>query len=199
MIVDALLQRKGLKAHAPWPWPNVWIGATVVNQEEADRDIPKLLEVPARVRFLSAEPLLGPVDLRRWHLSDRCGGRYPSPTLPDEHRTTRLDMLDWVIAGGESGPGARPMNTDWARTLRDQCGEAVVPFLFKQHGEWADASVAAFGSSPGEVRFMRADGTLWAAPPSDEDADCITIRRVGKKAAGRELDGRTHDAFPEKR
>ncbi|MGF6793085.1 phage Gp37/Gp68 family protein [Paraburkholderia sp. 35.1] len=178
---------------------NVWLGATIVNQSEADRDIPKLLEVPARVRFLSMEPLLGEVDLSKEYLAHRCGGEYPFPKLESEHRTRMIDLLDWVIAGGESGRGARPINTDWVRTLREQCSEAGVPFLFKQHGEWADASVAAFGRTPGEVRFMRADGTLWAAPPSDEDADCITIRRVGKKAAGRELDGRTHDAFPEKR
>ncbi|MGM3015920.1 DUF5131 family protein, partial [Bacillus cereus group sp. BC329] len=91
---------------------------TVVNQEEADRDIQKLLAVPARVRFLSIEPMLGPVDLK---MDLRATGRH----------------VDWVICGGESGPGARPMYPDWARSLRDQCKAAGVPFLFKQWGEWA--------------------------------------------------------------
>ncbi len=89
---------------------SVWLGATVVNQEEADRDIPKLLAVPAAKRFLSIEPMLGPM-------------------LLQEHALSRID---WVIVGGESGPGARPMSPDWARSIRDQCEEAGVPFLMKQ-------------------------------------------------------------------
>lgn len=98
---------------------NVWLGITVVNQAEANRDIPKLLAIPASVRFLSMEPLLGPVDLRQAHIAP-----------------VRLPRVDWVIVGGESGPGARPMHPDWARSLRDQCNAAGVPFLFKQWGEW---------------------------------------------------------------
>ena len=102
-------------------YPNVWIGATIVNQAEADRDIPKLLEVPARVRFLSMEPLLGPVDLGA---ACRRAGLHLG------------EALDWVIVGGESGPGARPMHPAWATSLRDQCQNAGVPFL-SQWGEWA--------------------------------------------------------------
>ncbi len=107
------------------PPPNVWLGATVVNQEEADRDIPKLLATPARVRFLSIEPMLGPIDLR-------IGGM----SMPDYAPHRPLPQVSWVIAGGESGPYARPAHPDWFRSLRDRCAAAGVPFHFKQWGEW---------------------------------------------------------------
>lgn len=106
------------------PYPNVWIGATVVNQEEAERDIPKLLRVPAAVRWLSCEPLLEPLDLTQF--MDRGTehmGHYEFP------------RVDWVIVGGESGHHARHMNAHWAREIRDQCAAAGVPFHFKQWGE----------------------------------------------------------------
>jgi protein gp37 len=184
-------------------WPNVWLGITVVNQEEADRDIPKLLSVPACVRFLSCEPLLGPVDLTGYHLADRCGGEYPFTMLPHEHRTTRADMLDWVISGGESGAKARPSHPDWHRSLRDQCAAAGVPFLFKQIGEWTwhDEPVKPLASE----RIIFADASTCSREDCDaQDQLAIQrrgariVRRVGKKAAGRELDGRTHDDFPER-
>jgi protein gp37 len=111
------------------PWPHVWLGATIANQEEADRDIPKLLATPARLRFLSCEPLLGPIDLR---------------DPPNDIGEPRLNLLsrddfdgqaiDWVIAGGESGPKARPSHRDWFRSLRDQCAAAGVAFFMKQMG-----------------------------------------------------------------
>ncbi len=104
---------------------NVWLGATVVNQEEVDRDIPKLLKIPAKVRFLSMEPLLGPVSFRWAHWLALSRTR---PT--DEYDGLRL--IDWVIVGGESGTKARPMHPDWARSLRNQCAAAGVPFFFKQ-------------------------------------------------------------------
>ncbi|HKT63467.1 MAG TPA: phage Gp37/Gp68 family protein [Burkholderia sp.] len=151
---------------------NVWLGATIVNQEEADRDIPKLLAVPARVRFLSMEPLLGPVDLER---------PMPGPDL-DQGSGAKICQpwmiqsgIDWVIVGGESGAGARTMHADWARSLRDQCAAAGVPFLFKQWGEWAPNW---FNDDAGKI-----PGSEW-------------MDRMGKKLAGRELDGRTHDEFP---
>ena len=118
------------------PPKNVWLGATVVNQEEADRDIPKLLAVPAEKRFLSIEPLLGTIDLG---LCDCDKGSVAGPggaggvTCP-KCSGTGGRMLDWVIIGGESGPGARPMSPDWARSIRDQCEEAGVALFVKQMG-----------------------------------------------------------------
>ena len=108
-----------------WPKPNVWIGATICNQDEADRDLPKLLAVPAAKRFLSIEPMLGDVDL-----SQACAG------YMQDFSVMGSAYLDWVIAGGESGTNARPMHPDWARSLRDQCVAAGVAFFFKQWGEW---------------------------------------------------------------
>lgn len=107
------------------PWPNVWLGITVVNQAETDRDIPKLLAVPAAVRFLSIEPMLGPITINPLLISAIEG--------TSQHGQR---FIDWVIAGGESGPHARPMHPDWARSLRDECASSDTPFHFKQHGEW---------------------------------------------------------------
>lgn len=167
--------------------PNVWLGISVVNQEEADRDIPKLLQMPARVRFLSCEPLLGAIDLTRLYggitmnqavdvLVDALRGRYAAAW---GGRNTKLDLrasecrrIDWVIAGGESGPHARPMHPDWARSLRDQCQATGVPFLFKQWGEYMPAQ-----------------------PPKGSGLEEL-IERVGKKYAGRTLDGHTWNEFP---
>ena len=101
-----------------WPLPNVQLGVSVENQRWADIRIPLLLQTPARVRFISAEPLLGPVDLRSYTWTKEQGAMRP--------------RLDWVICGGESGPGRREMDLDWARSLRDQCRAAGVPFFFKQ-------------------------------------------------------------------
>lgn len=184
------------------PPANVWLGATIVNQAEADRDIPKLLTVPARVRFLSMEPLLGPVDLTREWLAHRCGGEYPFPQLEPEHRTRMIELLDWVIVGGESGPGARPMHPDWARDLCDQCAAASVPFLFKQWGEWAP------GENAGPQKRTEATAHWWdgewsfssITPLAAETLHCDDspdLWRCGKRAAGRHLEGRTHDEFPE--
>lgn len=187
----------------PWldmmPLPNVWIGATITSQAEADRDIPKLLAVPARVRFLSMEPLLGPVNLERPRpgpdLDQGGGSKICQPWLIQSG-------IHWVIVGGESGPGARPMSIQWARELRDQCVNAGVPFLFKQWGEWAPA-----GSHPSEApgkfafgdyehereRFVRTEH--YPRSFTAFGARCI-LERVGKKAAGRQLDGRTWDETP---
>jgi protein gp37 len=119
-----------VSALIPWPWPNVWLGTTVENQEEADRRIPQLLAVPAAKHFLSCEPLLGPVDLTRYIVQ---GWVSDSPT-PSE--------IDWVICGGESGSGARTMVSTWARSLRDQCNAAGVAFFMKQMGGTSKRSMA---------------------------------------------------------
>ena len=132
---------KMLKAEAWQHLPHVWLGATVVNQAEADRDIPKLLQVPARVRFLSIEPMLGPIDLTDITLRRGTGDEEHFDALhfdgdAEDEPELGTATLDWVICGGESGPEARPMHPDWPRGLRDQCKAAGVPFLFKQWGEW---------------------------------------------------------------
>lgn len=106
-----------------WPLPNVWLGTSVEDQKRADERIPMLLKCPATKRFLSCEPLLGALDLWKHFM-----GFVDAP------------CIDWVIAGGESGPGARPMHPDWARGIRDQCVEAGVPFFFKQWGTWKPIS-----------------------------------------------------------
>ena len=204
------------------PPANVWIGGTITSQAEADRDIPKLLAVPARVRFLSMEPLLGPVDLERiqWpekHKVDVLrGGAWDLPGWIHGGFVNHSDMntVDWVIVGGESGPGARPMHPDWARSLRDQCAAAGVPFLFKQWGNWR---AAAWFDGPDADRdegddfidldrvdhkFLATDGRTWDTnggrhmyPPMPLGHWCLMVNE-GKKAAGRLLDGVEHNGFP---
>lgn len=139
------------------PPSNLWIGATIVNRDELVRDAAKLKTTPAAKHFWSVEPMLG--DL----------GHIPGELFPD-----------WVIVGGESGPDARPMNPDWARSLRDQCQAAGVPFFFKQWGEWAP-----YGRG-------RLDSSLLV----DRSALDTPYIKVGKKLAGRLLDGRTWDEVP---
>lgn len=132
-------------------YPNVWLGTTVENQAEADRRIPHLLAVPAKVHFLSCEPLLGPVDLtpHLWGRAEPCPGCPEDAdcdcgTMP-RHMLGEESDIGWVIVGGESGPGARSSDLDWYRGLRDQCAEAGVPFLFKQHSGASQKVIKAKG------------------------------------------------------
>lgn len=167
---------------------NVWLGATIVDQEEADRDIPKLLAVPARMRFLSMEPLLGPVSFE---------GMFASSDMRDG--TNALEPLDWVIVGGESGKDARPMHPDWARDIRDQCEAVGTKFFFKQWGEWTPGENVE--RQTGVVKtaewwddsWMFAKESMASCGHIDDEPD---LYRVGKREAGRHLDGRTHDEFP---
>ena len=128
-----------LEDHA-WPLPNVWLGVSVENQAAADARIPLLLQTPAAVRFISAEPLLGEIRLERVRMPETLFGWHDINVLSGNiYRHARQvgfghPKLDWVICGGESGPGARPMEADWARSLRDQCASAGVPFFMKQMG-----------------------------------------------------------------
>ncbi len=186
-----------------WPLPNVWMGVTVEDQERADQRIPILLDTPAAVRWLSCEPLLGPVDL------DATGMGVTGTSGPE----SRPSAVDWVVAGGESGPNARPMHPSWARSLRDQCATAGVPFLFKQWGEWApdewidEDGCRHVGRKP-EARdskslVMHPAGMTALTPdnpfdPWERGHPCwnTVMRRIGKKRAGRLLDGIQHDGYP---
>ncbi len=176
-----------------WSWisaqSNVWAGTTVENQATADERIPHLLQVPARVRFLSMEPLLGPVNLSVALSCESCGYTQRDQHHPKyghgDHALCDHGVDDpgpttvhWVIAGGESGPGARPMDPDWARSIRDQCQAAGVPFFFKQWGAWI----------PGCQLTREAAATSAVVAGG--------ARRVGKKIAGRVIDGRTWDEVP---
>jgi protein gp37 len=195
------LARKGMYLAEDWfggeePPANVWIGTTVEDQTRADERIPHLLRIPARVRFLSCEPLLGAIDISYalpTVLADKQkASSIRSPLLRGmaEQLIARDDagpMVHWVIAGGESGPGARPMYSEWARSLRDQCAAAGVAFFFKQWGEWAPGAMFPEHIPSGECCDF--DGTL--------TSDDTRVWRVGKKAAGRLLDGIEHNAFPE--
>jgi protein gp37 len=204
-----------------WPLRNVWLGVSTERQQEADERIPLLLQTPAAIRFISAEPLLGPLDLTRirapadphapdeeWLFDALATGDYYEQRFTNSLSEVWFDSgdgpyretkLDWVIVGGESGPGSRPMHPGWARSLRDQCRAAGVPFFFKQWGEWhprredetrddiAEHCLAINGAiSRGDVLAGGGDRPRW-----------IAMERFGKKSAGRLLDGVIHDAMPE--
>jgi len=187
-----------------WPIPNIWLGVSVEDQARADERIPDLLATPAAVRWLSCEPLLGRVDLTMLHydgitnvdcLRGMHGARQPM--------LAECDRIDWIVAGGESGHGARPMHPDWARSLRDQCAAAGVPFFFKQWGEW-EVALDRERDDPdwradyinnyvdhGRSRWLNLEGGR-----GFHGDRFHVMRNVGKKRAGRTLDGVTHDAIP---
>lgn len=150
---------------------NIWLGVTVENQEQAYNRIPELLKMPAAVHFVSCEPLLGPVDLAPYLFDPSLGhfGCIIDPNQPGGAKYYQPPGISWVICGGESGPHARPMHPDWARSLRDQCAATHVPFMFKQWGEWGISELTG--------GFIR----------------------LGKKKTGRLLDGVEHNGMPEVR
>jgi protein gp37 len=173
-----------------WLPDHIWTGVTAENQEQADKRIPELLKVPGN-RFISVEPMLGPVDLSAYlepyFRSKGDGGK--------RGRQWQEGGINWVICGGESNPNARPMHPDWVRSLRDQCAVAGVPFFFKQWGEWQPIEpLADEFPTCGEINYPYRE-----APP-DRHHDWDDYRysiKVGKKKAGRLLDGREHLAVPE--
>jgi len=180
-----------------WPLPNVIGMVSAEDQGTADSRVALLMDSPFAVRGLSYEPALGPVDVSRWlrprqaPLDDGYGGDH----APGWHSDMR--RLGWVICGGESGPGARPMHPDWARSLRDQCAAAGVPFFFKQHGEWAPPWRAGEALAESQNRGEASDRKPFCPGCAVHRwPDGSQSWRVGKKAAGRELDGRTHDEIP---
>ncbi|ATN32861.1 hypothetical protein ACO34A_03470 [Rhizobium sp. ACO-34A] len=186
-----------------WPLPNVWLGVSVEDQKRADERIPILLDTPAAIRWISAEPLLGPLNVAEYFQTiiykPQSVGCSDSLLL-----SVIRSALDWVVAGGESGLGARPMHPDWARSIRDQCAAAGVPFLFKQWGAWTS------------ILDREADDPDWRADYSrslsdvHEDIRWINLqggtgfrgerfhvmRRTPRSVAGRLLDGVEHNAFP---
>ncbi len=119
--------------HPRWPLPNVWLGTSCENQDTANERIPHLLRTPAAVRFLSLEPLLSGINLAPW-LCDHCEGRHWDTSAGDACPICGGESISWLIVGGETGPGARPMDPDRARDIRDQCKAAGVPFFFKAMG-----------------------------------------------------------------
>lgn len=168
--------------------PNVWLGVSVEDQRRADERIPILLDTPAAIHWISAEPLLGPVNLRGW-----CTAAWEG----DIRRAIPAPRIQWVVAGGESGPNARPMHPDWVRGLRDQCAAAGVPFLFKQWGEYAPRRAAepADQVDARKALIVRPDGGITSGLlPYGPDA--WIMDKLGKRRAGRLLDGVEHNAFP---
>lgn len=157
------------------PWPHVWLGTTVENQAEADRRIPHLLATAARLHFLSCEPLLGPINLTRIeHHPGGSGGVCFLDVLAGTGRSLGgawpYSQIGWVIAGGESGPGARMTGVTWLRSLRDQCAAARVPFFFKQWGEWAPVAHPSNGTHYEAGSMMRRLGRKRIAPILDGQA-----------------------------
>jgi protein gp37 len=185
-------------------FPNVWLGVSVEHQKAAEERVPQLLKTPAAVRWLSVEPLLGPVDL--------CAvGMKINGKLNVE--TGEREFLDWVVLGGESGSGARPMHPRWARQVRDDCVTCGVPFFFKQWGAYrplgsvtdeGDMDIdAAAAADESKTIALSIDGRVcWKGdddpiPAGALSSDCwFVMSRVGKKLAGRVLDGRTWDEMP---
>ncbi|GEC15189.1 phage Gp37/Gp68 family protein [Nitrobacter winogradskyi] len=207
------------------PLPNVWLGVSTERQKEADERIPDLLATPAAVRFISAEPLLGPIDLtaiKAPHVpgtpdDSDMGWTFNALATGDYYRFKddrgyneggdgpyREHALDWVIVGGESGAGARPMHPDWVRSLRDQCASAGVAFFFKQWGSWYPivdrdnddpdwrADYGRASRSPEKFRIVNLAGGC-----GFHGERVHLMQRYSKSAAGRLLDAVTHDAMPE--
>jgi protein gp37 len=193
-----------------WPLPNIWLGVSVEDQATAETRIPLLLSTPAAKRFVSAEPLLGPLALNKIR---RTNGDEIETTNAlsgtwqvldgDHYRGGRLASLDWVIVGGESGPHARPMHPDWVRSLRDQCANASVPFFFKQWGEWATFWDSA--GDPDYRQFPEVDGQMGSGASRHLNlrGGCgfhgerlVVVKNIGKARAGALLDGVMHREFP---
>ncbi len=201
-----------------WPLPNVWLGVSAEDQKRADERVPDLLATPAAIRFVSAEPLLGPIDFTKLQpamfdaLANSLNGVWRWSGGPNR---TETPSLDWIIVGGESGRGARPMHPDWARQIRDQCaaargGEAEgrtgtgsgVAFFFKQWGEWAPGENAPSPPTRTERTAVLIDDR-WdygkITPRESEEMhrdDEPDVYHLGKHRAGRLLDGVEHSAFP---
>lgn len=191
-----------------FPLPNVWLGVTAENQSMADERIPSLLLVPAAKRFVSVEPMLGPMELRDWWLRASPSAAYNAGLITYQMPAwTRIGchVLDWVICGGETGPNARPMHPNWARGLRDQCEAAGVPFFFKQWGEWHPSSEHDPRTCSARQDALHHDGQRETRPTevlglvANQVPGWAGMCQVGSRRAGRLLDGREHNDIPEVR
>lgn len=174
------------------PLKNIWLGVTTENQEQANKRIPILLEIPASVRFVSIEPMLSKIDLTTTVIKKSDNNIKPDVSLNalkgffgGAERNERT-KLDWVICGGESGSKARPMHPDWTRSLRDQCKDAKTPFFFKQWGELLPDCQS--------IIFQRLNARLFQSPNNSDKKN--TYYKIGKKKAGRLLDGKQHNEMP---
>lgn len=183
-----------------WPLPNVWLGVTTENQKRADERVSILLDTPAAVRLASVEPMLTEVKLNRYLKYPICK-HWKKDGNPSEYGKYQWEKqslvcadwvgLDWVICGGETGPGARPMHPDWVRSLRDQCVSAGTPFFFKSWGDWAPGKL--YDPQPfSQCNIINLDG-------GELTINSQLMRRVGKKQSGRLLDGRDWNEYPEGR
>jgi protein gp37 len=192
------------------PLPNVWLGTSCEDQATADERIPHLLATPAAIRFLSCEPLLGEIDLASPYTHELFQALFKEDVERGiASRASDIEStlfgLHWVICGGESGPNARPMHPDWARSLRDQCAEAGVAFHFKQWGEWSPV----YDRAKDDPDWRRCEQVAQRTPRGQWlnlaggqgfHGECVVrVDRVGKKRAGRLLDGVEHNGFPEVR
>lgn len=242
-----LLTKRIERAEQIWPWKtqdeaprNLWIGTTVENQARANQRVPPLLRIPAWRHFVSSEPLLGSVDYTQIEYRDEDGNRCLWDALRGYHEvldsnsmdiiTSRalgdeIPVIDWIIAGGETGKHARPMHPEWPRFLRDQAERAGIPFHFKQWGEWLPISEMSEAETNAlyESNKKAPQGDEWRQPEIDEafgrrctvptdsiqcnglrgswglsmDKPAYSVFRVGKKRAGRLLGGQLYDAVPE--
>lgn len=183
------------KKIGPWPLRNVWAGVSVEHQPAADERIPTLLQTPAAVRWVSVEPYLALVDISPYLGETPCKSREDGLHCDCWYDGGKCCAcgeyggIDWVVAGGETGPGARPMHPDWVRSLRDQCRAAGVPFLFKGWGQYC------YPEQMPEQTYRELDALHNFAGNPDYEKPW----GVSKKAAGRLLDGRTWDEHPEVR
>jgi protein gp37 len=193
------------------PLGNAWLGVSAEDQRTSDERIPDLLATPAAVRWVSAEPLIGPIDFMGLvaqpmgeTITDALQGVIGHNIGADEEGRVEWDgadpcaKLDWIVVGGESGPKARSMHPDWVRSIRDQCSLNGIPFFFKQWGEWMPSTREKADANGNYNAGWR---SLSGRSPSNAselypEAGAAFVERVGKKQAGRSLDGVVHDGFP---
>jgi len=194
-----------LKINIPDMPPNIWHGLTVCNQQEADEKIPVFLQVPGK-KFLSIEPMLGPVNLSDIVVKEGPGSEWHFSALkcdvyPEDDQVFHGDNLSAVILGGETSLGARPMHPDWVRSVRDQCTLAGVPFFFKEWGEW-QRSMDYYNkyqkNFKGVELYLSADGQTFTEENYmlPKQGTTYAMAKIGRKESGRLLDGRTHDDLP---